>query len=128
MSPNNKIIADIVNDIIHSTKFPKLLNECLASDKVLNAMVTEAQNPSNIYSDETEDDLVNQMYEDYINGNLDEGLLGALIGGVAGLTLGTKVGKLICKVLGIEENGPLGRLLTSKVTATAIGIALGKGK
>jgi hypothetical protein len=28
--------------------------------------------------------------------------------------------------LGIDENGSLGRLLTSKVTATAIGVAIGK--
>ena len=123
-----QIITDMMYDIIRSMDLPNSLNECLVSDEVLDAMVIEVQNPSQPILNESKDELVNQMYEDYLNGNLDEGLFGAILGGIAGLTLGTKVGKLICKVLGIDENGPLGRLLTSKMTATAIGVALGKGK
>jgi hypothetical protein len=123
-----QIITDMMYDIIRSANLPNSLNECLVSDEVLDAMVIEVQNPSQPILNESKDELVNQMYEDYLNGNLDESLFGAILGGIAGLTLGTKVGKLICKVLGIDENGPLGRLLTSKMTATAIGVALGKGK
>jgi len=57
---------------------------------------------------------------------IDEGLFGALIGGTAGLLIGPAIGRAICRVLGIEENGNLGKLLTSRLVTTAIGVALGK--
>ena len=123
-----QIITEMMYDIIRSMRLPSILNECLVSDEVLDAMIIEAKNPSQPMLNEGKDELVDQMYEDYLSGNLEEGLFGAIIGGIAGLTLGNKIGKLICKVLGIEESGPLGRLLTSKVIGTAIGIEIGKGK
>lgn len=57
---------------------------------------------------------------------IDEGLLGSIIGGTAGLLVGPAIGRAICRALGIEENGTLGKLLTSRLVTTAIGIALGK--
>lgn len=57
---------------------------------------------------------------------LDEGILGGLIGGAAGALVGPAIGKAICKALGIQENGTLGKLLTSRLVTTAIGVALGK--
>jgi len=57
---------------------------------------------------------------------IDEGLFGAIIGGAAGALIGPAIGKAICKVLGIDENGHLGKLLTSRLVSTAIGVALGK--
>jgi len=57
---------------------------------------------------------------------IDEGVLGALIGGTAGLLAGPAIGRAICRALSIEENGTLGKLLTSRLVTTAIGIALGK--
>lgn len=57
---------------------------------------------------------------------LEEGFLGGLIGGAAGALIGPAIGRAICKALGIDENGTLGKLLTSRVVTTAIGIALGK--
>jgi len=56
---------------------------------------------------------------------IDEGFFGALIGGAAGLLVGPAVGKAICSVLGIKEDGPLGKLLTSRLVTTAMGVALG---
>ena len=57
---------------------------------------------------------------------LDEGLFGAVIGGGLGLLAGPANGKAICSVLGIKEDGPLGKLLTSRLVTTAMGVALGK--
>jgi hypothetical protein len=57
---------------------------------------------------------------------VDEGFLGALVGGSVGALAGPAIGRAICKALGIEENGNLGKLLTSRLVTTAIGIALGK--
>ena len=57
---------------------------------------------------------------------IDEGFLGALAGGAVGALIGPAIGKAICRVLGIEEKGHLGKLLTSRLVTTALGIALGK--
>jgi uncharacterized protein YcfJ len=57
---------------------------------------------------------------------VDEGFLGALVGGTAGALAGPAIGRAICRALGIEEGGTLGKLLTSRLVTTAIGIALGK--
>lgn len=57
---------------------------------------------------------------------LDEGFFSALAGGTIGALAGPAIGRAICKVLGIEENGTLGKLLTSRLVTTAMGIALGK--
>jgi hypothetical protein len=58
--------------------------------------------------------------------DIDEGLLTGIIGGAAGFLLGPAVGKVLCKVLGINEDGVLGKMLTSKLVTTAIGVSLGK--
>jgi len=57
---------------------------------------------------------------------IDEGFLGALVGGAAGALAGPAIGRAICKALGIDEKGTLGKLITSRLVTTAIGIALGK--
>ena len=56
---------------------------------------------------------------------IDEGLFGAIFGGLAGATAGPAVGKGLCKVLGLDEKGMLGNLLTSKMFLTALGGYLG---
>lgn len=69
----------------------------------------------------------NIILEKIKNGEeVDEGFLGGLIGGAAGALVGPAIGRAICKALGIEERGTLGKLLTSRLVTTAIGIALGK--
>lgn len=57
---------------------------------------------------------------------IDEGILGAIAGGAIGALAGPAIGKAICKVLGIDQKGHLGKLLTSRLVTTAMGIALGK--
>jgi hypothetical protein len=58
--------------------------------------------------------------------DIDEGLLSGLAGGAIGALAGPTVGKAICKVLGIDPKGTLGKLLTSRLVSTALGYALGK--
>ncbi len=56
---------------------------------------------------------------------LEEGILGGIVGGIAGATLAPAIMKTICKILGIQENGTLGQLLTSKLVLGAMGAQLG---
>ena len=58
--------------------------------------------------------------------DIDEGLLGGLIGGGVGALVGPTIGRALCKVLGIDEQGHLGKLLTSRLVTTAMGFTLGK--
>ena len=51
---------------------------------------------------------------------VDEGIFGALVGAAAGATVGPAIMKAVCKVLGIQETGTLGNLLTSRVVLAAI--------
>ena len=56
---------------------------------------------------------------------IDEGLLGALVGGVAGATLIPKVMAAVCDALGIEQRGQLGSLMTSRLIMSAVGAKVG---
>ena len=56
---------------------------------------------------------------------LDEGIIGAVVGGLAGATFGPKVMKAICKALVVDEKGPLGSLITSRLILTAGGTSVG---
>lgn len=55
-----------------------------------------------------------------VDGVIEEGILGALVGAAAGATVGPAIMKSVCKVLGITETGTLGSLLTSRVVLAAI--------
>ena len=55
----------------------------------------------------------------------DKERFGGIVGGIAGATLAPAIMKSICKILGIQENGTLGQLLTSKLVLSAIGAQLG---
>lgn len=56
---------------------------------------------------------------------LDEGIFSSLVGMAAGATIGPSIMKAVCKVLGIDERGTLGSLLTSRVVLAAMGSQLG---
>jgi hypothetical protein len=58
--------------------------------------------------------------------DLEEGFFGGLIGGAVGALAGPAIGRAICKVLGIDTKGTLGKLFTSRLVTTAMGVALGK--
>jgi len=58
--------------------------------------------------------------------DLEEGFLSGLIGGGIGALTGPVIMKAVCKALGIDLNGNLGKLLTSRLVAAAVGYSLGK--
>lgn len=56
---------------------------------------------------------------------LDEGILGALVGGAAGFTFGPRIMNAICDALGINPKGALGSLMTSRLIMTAVAGKIG---
>ena len=56
---------------------------------------------------------------------IEEGILGAIVGGVAGMTMGPAIMKAVCKCLGVDEKGQFGQLLTSRLMLTALGTYMG---
>lgn len=94
------------------------------TSKIFESEQIRGLSPDQIHEGEK---LYNVLVEKLEKGEeIDEGLLGAVVGGVAGALVGPAIGKAICRVLGIEENGTLGKLMTSRLVTTALGIALGK--
>ena len=74
----------------------------------------------------TYDTLIAKLQEAKDNNvPIEEGIVGSLVGGLTGLTFGPKVMKAVCKALGVDEKGPFGSLLTSRLILTAIGTSLG---
>lgn len=59
---------------------------------------------------------------------IEEGIMGAIIGGVAGMTFAPAIMKAVCKILGIDPKGQFGNLLTSRLVLTALGVELGLNK
>ena len=72
------------------------------------------------------DNVIAKLQEAKENGiPVEEGLIGAIVGGVAGAAVGPKIMKAICKARGVNESGPLGSLLTSRLILTAVGTTVG---
>ena len=95
-----------------------------STSKIFEAEQIKGLSPNEINEAEK---IYKQLIEKLEKGeDIDEGLLGALTGGVVGALVGPTIGKAICRVLGIDEKGHLGKLLTSRLVTTALGIALGK--
>jgi hypothetical protein len=57
--------------------------------------------------------------------NLDEGIIGRLIGGIAGFFIGPKIGRVIAHALGIEK-AILFDMFSSKLVGAALGSAIAK--
>lgn len=70
---------------------------------------------------ETKSDMLCEAIK---NDTVDEGLFGAIVGGLTGLVAGSTIMKSVCKALGIEK-GVLYDLLTSKIVCMAAGSAIG---
>lgn len=97
-----------------------LTSNIFESEEIIRTKAT----PDQIYEAEK---LYNKIIEKLKNGEeLEEGFFGGLLGGTIGALAGPAIGRAICKVLGIDEKGHLGKLLTSRLVTTAMGIALGK--
>lgn len=72
------------------------------------------------------DNIIKKLQEAKEAGTpIEEGILGALTGGIIGMSMGPKIMKGICHVLGIDERGQFGSLLTSRMITTALGTYMG---
>ena len=69
-------------------------------------------------------ELAAYIKENGIN-NLDEGVLGKIIGGLTGFIIGPAVGKIVANALGIEK-GILYDMFTSRLVSAALGSTLAK--
>lgn len=75
------------------------------------------------------DNIINKLTEARDNNvPINEGIIGALVGGVAGVTIAPVIMKTLCKILGIDERGQVGSLLTSRLVLTALCTKMGWGK
>lgn len=86
----------------------------------------EIAGSQNITEDLTYENIISKLNEaKEKNLPIEEGLFGALTGGLIGMAIGPKVMKSICKILGVDERGQFGSLLTSRMMTTALGAAMG---
>ena len=90
--------------------------------------IQEIVDNTNIINEEqlAYDEIIKVLQESKENNiPIDEGVVKALLGGVAGATVGPSIMKGVCKVLGISESGALGNLMTSILILTALAGYLG---
>lgn len=72
------------------------------------------------------DEMIQKLQEAKESGTpIDEGLFGALVGGIAGITIAPSIMKAVCKVLGIDVKGQFGSLITSRLVLTALCVEMG---
>ena len=100
-------------------------NELFEGVDLTNVSAKEVQNAKKLFNYIVESAAIAQEEGKPIDDVMDEGLFTALLGGVAGATIGPAIMKAICKVLGISETGLLGKTLTSSLVLGALGAELG---
>lgn len=100
-------------------------NELFEGVDLSKVSVKEVQNAKKLFNYIVESAAIAQEEGKSIDDVMDEGLFTALLGGVAGATIGPAIMKAICKILGIDQNGTLGKLLTSSLVLGALGSELG---
>jgi len=94
------------------------------SSKVFEAEEVMGSTPDQLQEAEK---IYYEIIEKLENGEeIDEGLLGGLVGGAVGALAGPSIMKAVCKVLGIDQKGNLGKLLTSRLITAAMGYILAK--
>ena len=72
------------------------------------------------------DEMIQKLQEAKENNiPIDEGILGAVAGGILGTTVGPKLMQAVCKALGVDVKGSFGSLLTSKLVMGAVGTSMG---
>ena len=88
----------------------------------------EIADKSNLITEDQKvyDEMIQTLIESKENNvPINEGVLKAILGGVAGATVGPSIMKAVCKVLGISETGALGNLMTSRLILTSLAGYLG---
>ena len=88
--------------------------------------IAEDSNTTQISESAIYEDIIYKLSEAKDNGMpIDEGIFKSIFGGLAGATVGPSIMKAVCNVLGINERGALGNLMTSRMVLTAMGGYLG---
>ena len=88
--------------------------------------IVEDSNTTQISESAIYEDIIYKLSEAKDNGMpIDEGIFKSIFGGLAGATVGPSIMKAVCNVLGINERGALGNLMTSRMVLTAMGGYLG---
>ena len=100
-------------------------NELFEGVDLTNVSAKEVQNAKKLFNYIVESAAIAQEEGKSLDDVMDEGLFTALLGGVAGATIGPAIMRAICKVLGISEQGSLGKLMTSSLVLGALGAELG---
>ena len=100
-------------------------NELFEGVDLSKVSVKEVQNAKKLFNYIVESAAIAQEEGKPIDDVMDEGLFTALLGGVAGATIGPAIMRAICKILGISETGTLGKLLTSSLVLGSLGSELG---
>ena len=78
-------------------------------------------NESQLIEVESNSEKISELIK---KGEIDEGVICSIIGGLTGVTIGPTIGKAICKALGIER-GLLYDLFTSRIFTTAVASYIG---
>lgn len=100
-------------------------NELFEGVDLTNVTLQEIQTSKKLFNYIVESAAIATEEGKSLDDVMDEGLFTALLGGVTGATIGPAIMKAVCKVLGISEQGLLGRTLTSSVVLGALGTELG---
>ena len=99
-------------------------NELFEGVDLTNVSAKEVQNAKKLFNYIVESAAIAQEEGKSLDDVMDEGLFTALLGGVAGATIGPAIMKAICRILGIDVNGTLGKLLTSSLVLGALSTEL----
>lgn len=88
--------------------------------------IQEIADQQQITEDINYDTIIKKLQEAKENNiPLEEGILGAIIGGTVGFAAGPAIMKAVCKCLGVDEKGQFGQLLTSRLMLTAFATYMG---
>ena len=88
--------------------------------------MNELANPEPINESAVYDDVISRLEDAKENGTpIEEGLFTALFAGTAAVAIGPSVMKAVCECVGIDQKGPLGTLMTSKLVLGAMAAKLG---
>lgn len=101
-------------------------NELFEGVDLTNVSAKEIQTSKKLFNYIVESAAIATEEGKSLDDVMDEGLFTALLGGVAGSTIGPAIMKAICKVLGISETGSLGKLMTSSLVLGALGAELSR--
>lgn len=88
--------------------------------KSLFEIICESEPQNDILVESKAEEIATILKEN----NLEEGFIGTVLGGIAGMTAGAAIMKAVCKTLGLEK-GVLYDVLTSKMVCAAAGAAIG---